>query len=283
MLKIAILAYAKKARSKRAIGEACKEGAGFIWLLGGGRAPHHSTIGRFMHSRLCKTHDHIESEMARALIEMGEAGGETLCQDGIKLESKAGSRTFVWRKSIEKKHSKLRSRAISLLSEMPGRDSGLHPPRGGEAMEGPLRLAVSAAAQAAAETGPVRSGAVHGQGKRKSAAQSGMERDCAFSERQARYHLNILELGGRSSMSKTDRGASFMRMKGGHMMIRQLKPGYSIQLAIDGEYTVETNVHSNATGTAEMMPMFEKMEKWETKYGKSQMAQAETARKYGVA
>ncbi|MDR2519655.1 MAG: transposase, partial [Eubacteriaceae bacterium] len=106
-LKIVILAYAKKIRSERAIGEASKKDAGFIWLLGGDRPPHHSTIGRFIHSRLCKALDHVEAEMSRALKEMGEAGGETLYQDGTKLESRAGRYTFAWRKSVEKNLEKL--------------------------------------------------------------------------------------------------------------------------------------------------------------------------------
>jgi hypothetical protein len=93
-----------------------------------------------------------------------------------------------------------------------------------------------------------------------------MERDCAFSERLARYNLYILELGGRSSMSKTDKDASFMRMKDGHMMNGQLKPGYSIQLAIDGEYIVGTNVSANANDTGEEIPMLEKIDEMGMKY-----------------
>jgi hypothetical protein len=89
-------------------------------------------------------------------------------------------------------------------------------------------------------------------------AQRGMERAYAFSERLARYHLNIMGLGGHSSMSKTDKGAGFMRMKDCHMMNGQLKPGYNIQLATDGEYIVGTNVSAYANDTGEMMPMLAK-------------------------
>jgi hypothetical protein len=47
-------------------------------------------------------------------------------------------------------------------------------------------------------------------GRENEKAQRGMERACAFSERLARYNLNILELGGRNSMPKTGKGASFI-------------------------------------------------------------------------
>ena len=41
---------------------------------------------------------------------------------------------------------------------------------------------------------------------------------------------------GRNSFSKTDTDATFMHMKEDHMRNGQLKPGYKIQAAVEGEY-----------------------------------------------
>ena len=40
----------------------------------------------------------------------------------------------------------------------------------------------------------------------------------------------------RSSCSKTDPDATFMRMKEDHMRNGQLKPGYNVQIAVNSEY-----------------------------------------------
>ena len=49
---------------------------------------------------------------------------------------------------------------------------------------------------------------------------------------------------GRTSFSKTDTDATFMRMKDDHMKNGQLKPGYHLQLGVEGEYIVGTSVCS---------------------------------------
>ena len=41
----------------------------------------------------------------------------------------------------------------------------------------------------------------------------------------------------RSSCSKTDSDATFMRMKDDHMKNGQLKPGYNVQIGVEAEYT----------------------------------------------
>lgn len=43
---------------------------------------------------------------------------------------------------------------------------------------------------------------------------------------------------GRNSFSKTDLGATFMRMKEDHMKNGQLKPGYNLQFGAEGGYIV---------------------------------------------
>ncbi len=43
-------------------------------------------------------------------------------------------------------------------------------------------------------------------------------------------------MGERNSYSKTDRDATFMRMKEDHMRNGQLKPAYNVQLAVHSEY-----------------------------------------------
>lgn len=51
------------------------------------------------------------------------------------------------------------------------------------------------------------------------------------------YEDKLFAIGNnRRSMSKTDKDATFMRMKEDHMGNGQLKPAYNVQLAVNSEY-----------------------------------------------
>ena len=54
--------------------------------------------------------------------------------------------------------------------------------------------------------------------------------------RKAKYQRYDETFQGRNSFSKTDPDATFMHMKEDHMRNAQLKPGYNIQLGVEGEY-----------------------------------------------
>ena len=48
-------------------------------------------------------------------------------------------------------------------------------------------------------------------------------------------------------MSKTDKDATFMRMKEDHMGNGQLKPAYNVQFAVNSEYITGVAAFSNRT------------------------------------
>ena len=50
-------------------------------------------------------------------------------------------------------------------------------------------------------------------------------------------------------MSKTDKDATFMRMKEDHMGNGQLKPAYNVQLAVNSEYITGVAAFSNSIAT----------------------------------
>ena len=49
----------------------------------------------------------------------------------------------------------------------------------------------------------------------------------------------------RSSYSKTDPDATFMRMKEDHMRNGQLKPGYNVQISTNNQYIASYSLHQN--------------------------------------
>ena len=78
---------------------------------------------------------------------------------------------------------------------------------------------------------------VSGKGKRKSKLQKFYESLEEFIEKQTKYDSYNSIFGGRNSFSKTDVDATFMHMKEDHMKNGQLKPGYNIQIGVEGEYS----------------------------------------------
>lgn len=65
---------------------------------------------------------------------------------------------------------------------------------------------------------------------------------------------------GRNSFSKIDPDATFMRMKDDHMHNAQLKPGYNIQLGVEGEYITGIQVSSERSDQLTLIPLLENME-----------------------
>lgn len=83
---------------------------------------------------------------------------------------------------------------------------------------------------------------VHGRGKRKSVHQRYLELFQRFLDRQLLYDLHHSRFGSRNSYSKTDVDATFMHMKDDYMRNAQLKPGYNVQIGVDSEYIVATDI-----------------------------------------
>ena len=49
----------------------------------------------------------------------------------------------------------------------------------------------------------------------------------------------------RSSYSKSDNDATFMRMKEDHMKNGQLKPAYNVQISTNNQYIASYSIHQN--------------------------------------
>ena len=87
----------------------------------------------------------------------------------------------------------------------------------------------------------------------------GIEKAQSYAERLNKY-ANYLEiLGERNSFSKTDKEATFMRMKEDCMRNAQLKPGYNLQIRVISEYIVSYDIFHNPSDTKTLIPFLEKI------------------------
>ena len=241
MFKILTYAYSQNIYSSRKIETACKRDINFMWLLSGQKAPDHSTVARFRTGFLADACENLFYQMVRRLEDTEELSKETVFIDGTKLEACANKYTFVWKKSVGKWEEKMFQRiqeSIQLLNREYLQDFSTVP----ETRMQDLQKIVLFLEERCRTDSTVF---VHGCGKRKSRNQRYLEFFRRFLERQTIYDWHTASSQGRNNYCKTDPDATFMHMKDDHMRNAQLKPGYNVQIAVDSEYIVATDIFQN--------------------------------------
>lgn len=245
MLKILVYATMEGIYSSRAVASACRRDINFIWLLNGEAAPNHSEIARFRSKRLVECAEGLFYQLVEKLHALGEIKYEHLFVDGTKIEANANKYSFVWKKSTTKYETRLHEKLEKRMPELCLKH--------GVPADTPEALLRGLEQKA---TAPF----VHGRGKRKSELQRDIELLRELLDRKAKYAVYQETFDGRNSFSKTDPDATFMHMKEDHMRNAQLKPGYNIQLGVEGEYVTGVLVSSERSDQLTLIPFLENME-----------------------
>ena len=257
MFKILTYAYSQNIYSSRKIETACKRDINFMWLLAGQKAPDHSTIARFRTGFLADACENLFYQMIKRLEDSGELSRETVFIDGTKLEACANKYTFVWKKSVGKWEEIMFQKiqdAIQLLNREYLKDFSVTL----ETRTQDLQKIVSFLERQCQTDNTVF---VRGRGKRKSRNQRFFELFHRFLERQTIYDWHIASFQGRNNYCKTDPDATFMHMKDDHMRNAQLKPGYNVQIAVDSEYIVATDIFQDRNDVWTLVPFLKTMER----------------------
>lgn len=101
---------------------------------------------------------------------------------------------------------------------------------------------------------------VHGCGKRKTSLQRSIENLEEYLSKFKEYIKKVYTCGSRNSYLKTDKDATFMRMKEDAMKNGQLKPAYNLQHGVDSEYIVWLTIGPQPTDTTTLIPFLKIME-----------------------
>lgn len=256
MLSILVYADMNGIHSSRKVESACKRDINFMYLLEGKPAPDHAKVARFRRLHLAPCMKETFAEMTALLASMGELSEEQLFIDGTKIESCANKYTFVWKKSVTKQMRKLMD-AIPDIFLSAEEDFDIRIAfSDGISLRHMKRLRRRLKARQKNE-GVVF---VHGTGKRKGALQKLLEKlDEAI--RRIKDYTNKLHIAGeRNSYSKTDKDATFMRMKEDAMKNGQLKPAYNIQFGVDAQYVVWVAEGPQPSDTTTLIPFLKDME-----------------------
>jgi transposase len=239
MLKVVVYAYADKIYSSRQIAKATRENINFMWLTGNVQLDF-MTINRFRSERLKGIIDDIFSEVVELLLKERYIKFEQYFLDGTKIEANASKYSWVWGKNTKRYKENLKKKvsehlaAIDIMEQEENREyadedlpeMGNSKPINSQS----IREAVAKIDEQLAQTTPAE--------KTLKKAKKAFEKD--YLPRMEKYEKQEEILEERSSYSKSDTSATFMRMKEDHMKNGQLKPGYREPICNRVQYSSKT-------------------------------------------
>ena len=258
LFQILVYAYMNRTFSSREIEKLCQRDLHFIWLLRGYPAPSHHTINRFRKDRLINgVMEDLFDQIVERLHDLGEIEFKNLFIDGTKIEANANRYSFVWLKSVTKNESKLHVKIEQLIQEL----NEMYLTNYEFKTSHPLSSLETCLADLNKRAKQQSLVFVYGKGKKKTLLQRQIEALNDYLEKQRRYLVYKETIGThRSSCSKTDEDATFMRMKEDHMKNGQLKPAYNVQLGVEAEYIVGVGVFHSTTDVTTLVPFLTSME-----------------------
>ena len=264
LFKLLVYAYMKRAYSSRDIAALCREHIHFIWLLQGYMAPSHNTMARFRSERLADgVMEDLFGQLIDVLFDLEEITFENLFVDGTKIEANANRYSFVWLRSVSKYQSKMYEKIESFLPVYEERYGKLYSSEKVPVIELLKTMSNSLSALTIQENLVF----VSGKGKRKKQLQRDFEQVADWLEKEQRYLSHVKTANGRSSFSKTDEEATFMRLKDDHMKNGQLKPAYNVQMGVDSEYVIHVGLYPFANDMNTLKPFLTTLEeRFDRKY-----------------
>ena len=258
MLKVLVYAYTQQIYSSRRIAKALRENIHFMWISGNSR-PDFRTINRFRGEVMRGIIQQVFASVLELLIEEGYVKLEHYFLDGTKIEANANRYSWVWAKSTRNYKQKLQENVENLLDEIEQVNEEENDEYGAKDLE------------ELGEDGPIDAEKLEKkiqelnellkedpEDKKLAKSVKKMRED--YLPRLKKYEEQETRFQGRNSYSKTDEGATFMRMKEDHMKNGQLKPGYNIQTGTENQFVAGFSVHQRPGDSGCLIPHMEGME-----------------------
>lgn len=265
MIKVLFYGYLCNVYSCRKMAKALNENIHFVYLADNS-TPDFRTINNFRGKRLKGKIQKLFAEVVRMLVEMGYISLDVQYIDGTKIESAAGRYTFVWRGSVEKNKAKLESKIKRILKDI--EDSIQSDNQEANTEELPKNINSDELKKKLSEI--------------NQKLKQPTKQEVKALEKLQQEHLPKLEeyeqkleiLGNRNSYSKTDKDATFMRMKEDYMKNGQLKPAYNTQISTENQFITHASIHQKPGDTTTLQSHLEGYEKSYGKHSKEVIADA---------
>lgn len=266
LMKMLLFAYSRRVFSGRRIIEMNAENIPMKWLSQDTTISY-KTINNFRSSK--EISDLIKLSFiyfTKLLADNNMIEDQALFIDGTKIEADANKYSFTWKRAVEKFHPILKDKITRLYEELI-EDQVI------KKMEKEYLTSSDGLVEILKKTQDeidhldhvieqepkvIKGEAKNKQRRRKlKKLAHKMEKD--YLPRTQKYEEAERIFDGRNSFSKTDHDATFMRMKEDPMMNGQLKPGYNLQAATNGQFVLNYGVFSNPTDTRTLVPFLSDM------------------------
>lgn len=247
LLKVLVYSYLNNVYSSRKMEAAVKENIHFMWLAAMAQPDHH-TLNRFRSERLRNILREVFAQIVLLLVDSGHVNLKEVYTDGTKIQSAANRYTFVWGRAINASKERIKQQLRELwryTQKLAALEKGDDTPPDFDKIDAKEVKAtierINTALKDNDEVDP------------KIKAKLNYARK-HWPSKLRQYARQQKILKGRNSYSKTDPGATFMRMKEDHMKNGQLKPGYNAQISTNNQFVVNYTLHPNPTDTKTLIP-----------------------------
>ncbi len=242
LLKVVVYGYMNNVYSSRKLEDACKSDIRFMWLAAM-NTPDHNTINTFRSVKLQEPLKAIFTQVVALLSAEGLLSIKEIYTDGTKIEANANRYSFVWGNAIKTHKEKMAKQLETMwhyAQSIADKELQDTTPTDFTAIDKEKVKAVVAKIDAAIKDKPVS----------KTFKQKLHYVKKNYENNLDKYEQQEAIIGdNRSSYSRTDPDATFMRMKEDHMKNGQLKPAYNVQASTNNQFVVNYTVHQNTTDT----------------------------------
>jgi transposase len=255
MLKVLTYAYIEKIYTNRRIEKALRENINLMWISGMS-TPDYTTIHNFRSKRMKEAVEDVFGSIVEILIDGGYVKAENLFVDGTKIEANANRYSYIWRKNVERHETMTKEKVKKLLShieQLQKEEDAEYGTNNLEELEGEIT-----ADQVAKLVDKINQKLSNGT-KSKQITSDVTKLKKEYIPRLKKYGDQKDMLQQRNSCSKTDKDATFFRMKEDHLGMSQLKPGYNVQIATENQFILGYGIYQKAADTSVFIPFIDKV------------------------
>jgi transposase len=276
LLKVILFSFMENGYlSLRGIEKSCKTDIRYMYLLDDMDAPSFATIGNFIKNDLTNTIEKIFIEINKVIFEKENVDLKHTYIDGTKIEANANKYTWVWKKSCITNRDKVFVKITELIEQINNENLIFL----GIKFETRTEYAIEYLNEIIEKYKKIydidETKFVYGRGSRKTTYQRKYEKLIEYRRRLKDYAEHIEICGEkRGSYSKTDKSATFMRIKTDYMGNDQLLPAYNMQVAVCDEYVAAIDVKQYASDMDCFIPLMEKFKELYGEYPKYPIADA---------
>ncbi|WP_232842699.1 IS1182 family transposase, partial [Lactobacillus sp. HBUAS51381] len=252
MLKLVLLAYTYGIFSSRRIEQFARENKPAGWFIAG-QVPSYRTICRFRISEeLAQLTTESLNNLTVFLKEQGLVDDVSFI-DGTKILADANKYSFVWRKNTVRFDKMNRDQLVTMLGELHEAKVIGEVPAGSEltpesldAIIGVIEDKLVTLDEEVQATKKVSPNPAKRQRRTLKSQKRKLDERC---QKMREHQQQQAIYGNRNSYSKTDHGATFMRVKEDPMQNGQLKPAYNLQIATSNQFITGFDLFQNPTDT----------------------------------